>query len=327
MAEFTPNYRLHQWEPTDPFLREDFNRDFSTIDAALGRAERSAEANAYNVYNLMLQNDYEGKYTGYKKVLLFDGFLDENGIAEKSEALIHTGTQMVLTRQGQGDVDAGYSSEYHSFFTTGSAVRDFTVTAGGLLTGWSIKYYMSSTSNTGTVRYTVSVNGQSVASGSWPESNQDVGVMFRTFTLPQAIPLTKGDQLNVSLVCTNSAFALYRAADGGDIGGVFHFTPRSSSEASLVGADTTLPVRSRICAWVRHNRGTVGVTVLDGDQEYPMSLTGTVETDNLQHEPCTESAFVLEDAPAGPSLALRVELDLDEEADCARLYDYGAVLL
>ena len=45
----------------------DFNEDFSTIDAALGKTERSARASAYNVYNLMLQSDYEGKYTGYKR--------------------------------------------------------------------------------------------------------------------------------------------------------------------------------------------------------------------------------------------------------------------
>ena len=28
------------WDPTGPFLREDFNGDFSAIDAALNRAER-----------------------------------------------------------------------------------------------------------------------------------------------------------------------------------------------------------------------------------------------------------------------------------------------
>ena len=40
MPNYTTNYGLHQWEPTDPFLREDFNGDFSAIDAALNRAER-----------------------------------------------------------------------------------------------------------------------------------------------------------------------------------------------------------------------------------------------------------------------------------------------
>ena len=325
MAEFTPNYGLHQWEPTDPFLREDFNRDFSTIDAALGRAERSAEANAYNVYNLMLQNDYEGKYTGYKKALLFDGFLDESDIAEKSEALIHTGTQMVLTRQGQRDIDAGYSSTYDSFAHS-PVPRVETVTAGGLFTGWTVKLLASYEFSTPPIQYTISRNGTALFNGSWEVSVTTTGTLY-TMTLSQPIPVTLGDEIQITLRCSNSAVNLFKAADGSAVGGVFHFTPLGGAAASLVGQDALLPPRNRILAWVRHSGCKAAVTLLDGDLEYPLALTGTAETQNLQHEPCTESAFVLEDAPAGPSLALRVELDLDEEADCARLYDYGAVLL
>ena len=36
MAGYTNNYQLHQWEPGDNFLREDFNHDFAKIDTALG---------------------------------------------------------------------------------------------------------------------------------------------------------------------------------------------------------------------------------------------------------------------------------------------------
>lgn len=36
MANYTPNYQLHQWEPEDPFLRSDFNEDLAKIDEALG---------------------------------------------------------------------------------------------------------------------------------------------------------------------------------------------------------------------------------------------------------------------------------------------------
>ena len=37
MANYTQNYRLHQWEPNDDFLRTDFNTDFQKIDTALGK--------------------------------------------------------------------------------------------------------------------------------------------------------------------------------------------------------------------------------------------------------------------------------------------------
>ena len=42
MANYTPNYQLHQWEPEDKFLRTDFNQDLSKIDTALGTLSATA---------------------------------------------------------------------------------------------------------------------------------------------------------------------------------------------------------------------------------------------------------------------------------------------
>ena len=42
MANYTEHYQLHQWEPTDDFLRTDFNTDFAKIDAALGEKADAA---------------------------------------------------------------------------------------------------------------------------------------------------------------------------------------------------------------------------------------------------------------------------------------------
>ena len=85
---YTANYGLCQWQGSDAFLREEFNGDNAKIDAALGGLRRGVDAAGYNVYNLILQNYYEGKYTGFKRGLMFDGFLDESGIAGKDEALV-----------------------------------------------------------------------------------------------------------------------------------------------------------------------------------------------------------------------------------------------
>lgn len=47
MANYTPNYQLHQWEPEDPFLRTDFNQDLSKIDTALdGLADKATALEA-----------------------------------------------------------------------------------------------------------------------------------------------------------------------------------------------------------------------------------------------------------------------------------------
>lgn len=101
---YTTNYGLCQWQGADAFLREEFNQDNEKIDAALKAAEERAEEKAqaaqdaadralsgledqsYNVYNLILQNDYEGKYTGYKRALLYDGFWTRAGSEQKATA-------------------------------------------------------------------------------------------------------------------------------------------------------------------------------------------------------------------------------------------------
>lgn len=42
MADYTEHYQLHQWVPTDDFLRTDFNTDFAKIDAAIKGVETAA---------------------------------------------------------------------------------------------------------------------------------------------------------------------------------------------------------------------------------------------------------------------------------------------
>lgn len=101
MATFTPNYGLHQWVPEDRFTRADFNADFAALDAALGRTERGMEANRSNLYNLLLQRDYEGKYTGWKQALLFDGFQDDSKIESITDNMIRSAAGNFLFLNGK----------------------------------------------------------------------------------------------------------------------------------------------------------------------------------------------------------------------------------
>ena len=49
MASYTANYKLHQWEPEDNFLRTDFNEDFQKIDTALqGLESKKADTTTLN---------------------------------------------------------------------------------------------------------------------------------------------------------------------------------------------------------------------------------------------------------------------------------------
>ena len=46
MAQYTPHYGLHQWEPEDSFLREDFNQDLARIDTALAEKAEQMQLRA-----------------------------------------------------------------------------------------------------------------------------------------------------------------------------------------------------------------------------------------------------------------------------------------
>lgn len=53
MASYTQHYQLHQWEPSDNFLRTDFNDDFKKIDTAIKTTEQRLRAEAQeNLENL-----------------------------------------------------------------------------------------------------------------------------------------------------------------------------------------------------------------------------------------------------------------------------------
>lgn len=56
MANYTPNYQLHQWEPQDPFLRTDFNQDLQKIDNAITALREDFEQ---QLEAIKVQNPFE----------------------------------------------------------------------------------------------------------------------------------------------------------------------------------------------------------------------------------------------------------------------------
>ena len=178
---YTANYGLCQWQPTDKFLREEFNGDNAKIDAALKAAEERAEEKAqaaetkadralsgleaadYNIYNLLLQSEYEGKYTGYKKALLYDGFLDESRVASKSTAVQIKDRAARLSKSGQGDITTARTSGFCFLGDDPCSTGTKTATGGGVLTGITFSFYPSDNYGCST-QLTVTYNGEAVAS-------------------------------------------------------------------------------------------------------------------------------------------------------------------
>ena len=248
---YTEHYGLCQWQGSDKFLREEFNQDNEKIDVVLGRTEGKAdralsglEDQSYNVYNLILQNDYEGKYTGYKKALLYDGFLDESGVQAASDGFLWSQGQYTLSTQGESDRDVGFST---SRGTTEMSSDTFTAQGNGNWTGFTCKVYNSSSATLNDkINYTLIVNGVTVLTGS--SGNVSLGSRASkeyTITFSKAVTLAKGDAYQIHLKGGNVNFVFYYNDGGYMLGGLFLIQPLAACAGTLTTVSRSLPACGR----------------------------------------------------------------------------------
>ena len=333
-SNYTANYGLCQWEPGDKFLREEFNGDNEKLDTVLERAEEKAdralsglEAADYNLYNLLLQNDYEGKYTGYKKALLYDGFMDGSGIEDASPGFLWSKGQYTLSAQGESDRDMGIGGSRGSLEMESSTL---TARGNGSWTGFTCKLHnISSATLSSKVEYTIIVNGETALAGTG--SSVSVGsrsAQEHTITFSQPVPLARGDLYCLHLKSGNVNFVFYCASDGSSLGGQFHIQPLSATTGTLTTVSRPLPACGGLMAWVRHTTGATVTFAVTGGEGEPRTLTpaGSRTTQNLQRVNCTESAFRLDEARAEGACAFSLGMALGA-LNLGRVYDYGVVLL
>ena len=326
---YTEHYGLCQWQGADAFLREEFNQDNEKIDAALkaadGKADRALsglEAADYNIYNLLLQNEYEGKYTGYKKALLYDGFLDESGIASRDNTVCLSSRTVMLDETGQKNVSTGYTQKYVSGINTGETLSvSWTATGRGRLE--TVTLYGNGSAGTPALDgVTIQVSfwqGEeqlAVNSASLSESDREV-----TVALPcQVVP---GQTYRLQVTPTYHTFHWYQISDSNTAKAyTLTFTPQPGTEGRVTSIPYPLGLSGETAyrLILRHSGGTVTPAV-NGDT--PL-LTETRETVNLQRQSCTESVW------EGRCTAdtVTVVLDLAREADgSCKVYDYGICFL
>ena len=322
MAQYTPNYGLHQWEASDSFLRTDFNEDHARIDAALGRTARSAEASAYNLYNLMLQSYYEGKYTGYRRGMLLSTFR-EPGSFTKSPELVLSGGCLSLYGQGQGDIDLGYGTG-----GGGSGSTPPTSPTGGVLwTGFicQIRNKASGTRNIA-VTFQALVNGEERASVTLASGDLDSGASkVMRADWPEPIPLGERDVFAAYMRSSNSYTLFYPCPDNNDVGGILHLTPLIADTGWARTVEQEVPTAGEVQAWVRHAGGSVTLTLTDGDGTAHVLIPDRQrQTLDPEGNSCTESGF----AGAGDFAAgeWTVKLDAARNSDeKMTVFDYGVI--
>ena len=328
---YTANYGLCQWQPEDKFLREEFNQDNEKIDAAVAAASSQAskalsglEGQSYNIYNLILQNDYAGKYTGWKKALLFDGFRNASGVAEKSSAVtMSEGAN--LSKTGQSTITWGYGSEKNTPLTS----KEEVMMGGGTITGFRCKIYsIQYLTTSGRMDYSISVNGQIKVSGETDLlSLEGQSSLEFTQNLPGSIPIAYGDRVTLTLDYGGNDWLPYTDSSGTYLGGSLLLTALSGSTGHLLSVRRELPACAAALAWVRHSAGTVKVALRDsGSQLHSLTADGTRTTQTPEGISCTESAFRLATALEAGSWAVRLDLNLNGSSNM-KVYDYGVMLI
>ena len=343
-SSYTENYGLCQWEPGDNFVRTEFNQDNQKIDAALAAAEETAAAATAqaaaalearcrsrtallgrDLYNLLLQAHYEGKTTGWKRALFFDGFQDKTQVASASGSLFFMDRVVGLCSTVQGDINMGYATQAQEQ-STSRVTGTYTSQGYAVLTGLTVKTRTDSGDSIRSGTYRVYVNDEEVRSGSM-ELNFDDDPLENTITF-SAVPLRPGDQFYMRTHVGSPTYLFYGpASGGGDLGGKLHLTPTAGESGTITTRSLALPDRTGLRAWVRFSGGSVSLSAqAAGGNPAPFTSLGDRVTVNAAGEACIEREFALDAPPGTGNLTFTVSLDLEGSAQML-LYDYGILLL
>ena len=342
-SAYTTRLQLNQWAAGDKFLREEFNRDNQRVEAACaelydGNRElehrltaeaadirRQLDPASYHIYQLLLQNYYDGKYTGYRKALVFDGFQDAALVAEVTPgAYLDTEQRQVrVLTQGAQNINTGFVQEAG---WGGSADSDANRCAwiGYSGSGYSARYSdtpitVSAALLDGTrqlaVSQTLTVSGSSFRDYTFSFSGGVALDGLRSYTL-RITNVSQGHYLK----------AMYDVNDG-EIGYSAVFSPTNHTTGAIqtpalqVGSGYT-----RVLAWARYSGG-LGVTLTAGSAAQSLAAVSSRPAQTLDGTACTETAYALEDAPASSGGNVTLSFSISAAGGSGVLYDYGVAFI
>jgi hypothetical protein len=327
----TPNFALNQWLGTDTFARTDFNDDNLIVDAALKRLSddmKGIAPMANNLYNLILQQHYDGKYTGYKKALIFDGFQNYSNIAGISEGLFIqtvsskkrlTFDNVGYTNYKTGDPDPNISASY---------TRNWTPEYCTLASDITLYFYAM---ENGTVTVTIEDDRGAVVGTATKVGGLPVGIGHRTYvTIPFSSPVYFVGQRSYKIkLSATSQIDIFRTYNTGEFYFSLTCSPTIRSSGSCVSSPADIGNDyTRAIGWVRHSGGAVGLGLEVGGSSLDFSLLGTYPAHTVDGTlPCNEAAFELS-VPAGLSGETAVRLMLDKNGEeNMYVYDYGVLFI
>ncbi len=324
MAAFTPNYRLHQWVPEDKFTRADFNQDFAALDTALGRTERGMEANRTNLYNLLLQRDHEGKYSGWKRGLIFDGFQDDSKIKSLTPGFERSNVapRLYLDNSEGNTKSVNYGKALTYKMRAGETLTQ-TWTVDRLGMAGYLEMYA-----TGTLSLDITSK-----SGHYHLVNErsGTGAELTLLSFPFTIELEAGEVYTFTLTAKTAATV---GRGTGNIGFgflIYLIKTATASSGTLITTPLTLNKRFTDAKILVRRSGAAPNPTLtwrkgDSDTWATLPQAGTRSTCAISGEKATEITYHLS-APNGVStFQLKMEVNTYPTL-CATIFDYAVIIL
>lgn len=383
---YTTRLQLNQWASGDKFLREEFNRDNQRIEDACvelydrsdtldtkidtetgtlrqqlldktGTLEtrlstetadirRQLDPASYHIYQLMLQNYYDGKYTAYKKAMIFDGFQDASLVAAVTPgAYLDTAQKQVrILTQGAQNIDTGFIQEAGwtgSMDSDGGSCawigqsggtysKDTTLQPSGfgVLQSVTLRLAVRNTGTPITVTITLLDGTKQLAVSQSATVNSTT---FRDYTFAFTGGVSLDGLKNYILRITNVNQGYYLKAmyiaSRDKVAYKAVFTPTNHTNGSIrTPAIQMGKSYTRVAAWARYSGG-LGITLNAGSTSRILTVGSSRSAQTMDGTACTETSYTLEDAPVSSDGNVTLALSLSVSGGSGILYDYGIVFI
>ena len=143
-----------------------------------------------------------------------------------------------------------------------------------------------------------------------------------------SVPVHPGDEIQFMVYMRDDTQLLYSTPEGGSqLGCYLDLTPVVGEVGSITTPALSLPERTGLWAWLRHDGGNFTLTALGQNGEQGVfERVGTRTAQKADGTPCTEQELRLTTPPKSGNLTFQIQMELGENGQM-RLYDYGILVL
>lgn len=279
------------------------------------------EANRSNLYNLLLQRDYEGKYTGWKQGLIFDGFQDDSKIESITDNMVRSTAAkfLFLNAKTSETEDINFGTTFKTTLAPGESLSEtWTCDRMGITT--ALRLYMT---GQGTLVITDSLGAELARETKGGYDNTVDEIAF-----PWSVRLVPGETYTFRYTAATQSL-LYRSGDGQFGYRVMVSAIPQEGNGVLVTTSQSLGIKGDgLMVWLRHSV-CIGVTVsvLQGDSWISIPFVKSTMSYTLNGESCVQRQFTLNPLPSTlTAVSLRIEIQPIPLVP-VQLYDYGAAIL